>query len=110
VRPNWIAQRRAASSTSGVRRHTWSMRRREIMRAWSFRQAPSLDTISASRRRVKREEDGVSGQDDGRRARAEARLRELGDEPGGEAFLRRMGVLGDWVVDFAFGDVHTRRA
>jgi hypothetical protein len=26
----------------------------------------------------------------------------------GEAFLRRMGVLGDWVVDFAFGDVHTR--
>ncbi len=50
----------------------------------------------------------MSGQDDGRRARAEARLRELGDEPGGEAFLRRMGVLGDWVVDFAFGDVHTR--
>jgi 4-carboxymuconolactone decarboxylase len=49
----------------------------------------------------------VSGQDD-RRARAEARLRELGDEPGGEAFLARMGVLGDWVVDFAFGDVHTR--
>jgi len=43
-----------------------------------------------------------------RRARAEARLRELGDEPGGEAFLKRMGVLGDWVVDFAFGDVHTR--
>ena len=50
----------------------------------------------------------MSGQDDGRRARAEARLRELGDEPGGEAFLQRMGVLGDWVVDFAFGDVHTR--
>ena len=49
----------------------------------------------------------MSGQDD-RRARAEARLRELGDEPGGEAFLERMGVLGDWVVDFAFGDVHTR--
>ena len=46
--------------------------------------------------------------EDDRRARAEARLRELGDEPGGEAFLRRMGVLGDWVVDFAFGDVHTR--
>ncbi len=43
-----------------------------------------------------------------RRERAEARLRELGDEPGGEAFLARMGVLGDWVVDFAFGDVHTR--
>jgi 4-carboxymuconolactone decarboxylase len=35
-------------------------------------------------------------------------LAELGDEPGGDAFLERMGVLGDWVVDFAFGDVHTR--
>jgi 4-carboxymuconolactone decarboxylase len=47
--------------------------------------------------------------DDGtRRARAMARLAELGDEPGGEEFLARMGVLGDWVVDFAFGDVHTR--
>lgn len=45
---------------------------------------------------------------DDRRERAEARLRELGDEPGGAAFLERMGVLGDWVVDFAFGDVHTR--
>jgi len=47
--------------------------------------------------------------DDGeRRARALARLAELGDEPGGDAFLARMGVLGDWIVDFAFGDVHTR--
>jgi 4-carboxymuconolactone decarboxylase len=47
--------------------------------------------------------------DDGtRRARALARLAELDDEPGGEEFLARMGVLGDWVVDFAFGDVHTR--
>lgn len=45
---------------------------------------------------------------DDRRARAVARLKELGDEPGGDAFLQRMGVLGDWVVDFAFGDVHTR--
>jgi 4-carboxymuconolactone decarboxylase len=45
---------------------------------------------------------------DERRARALARLAELDDEPGGEAFLARMGVLGDWVVDFAFGDVHTR--
>ena len=43
-----------------------------------------------------------------RRARAEARLADLGDEPGGEEFLARMGVLGDWIVDFAFGDVHTR--
>jgi 4-carboxymuconolactone decarboxylase len=46
--------------------------------------------------------------DGDRRARALARLAELDDEPGGEAFLSRMGVLGDWIVDFAFGDVHTR--
>jgi 4-carboxymuconolactone decarboxylase len=45
---------------------------------------------------------------DDRRSRALARLKELDDEPGGDAFLERMGVLGDWVVDFAFGDVHTR--
>ena len=43
-----------------------------------------------------------------RRARALERLAELGDEPTGEAFLDRMGVLGDWIVDFAFGDVHAR--
>ncbi len=47
-------------------------------------------------------------EDESRRTRAQARLAELGDEPGGEAFLERMGVLGDWAVDFAFGDVHTR--
>jgi 4-carboxymuconolactone decarboxylase len=47
-------------------------------------------------------------QDSSRRERGLARLAELGDEPGGDAFLERMGVLGDWVVDFAFGDVHTR--
>ncbi|HWE07873.1 MAG TPA: carboxymuconolactone decarboxylase family protein [Solirubrobacteraceae bacterium] len=46
--------------------------------------------------------------DDDRRARALARLAELDDEPGGDEFLARMGVLGEWVVDFAFGDVHTR--
>jgi 4-carboxymuconolactone decarboxylase len=46
--------------------------------------------------------------DEDRRARALARLAELDDEPGGDEFLARMGVLGDWVVDFAFGDVHTR--
>jgi 4-carboxymuconolactone decarboxylase len=52
---------------------------------------------------------GVSvAQDSSRRERGLARLAELGDEPGGDAFLERMGVLGDWVVDFAFGDVHTR--
>jgi 4-carboxymuconolactone decarboxylase len=46
--------------------------------------------------------------DDERRARALARLAELDDEPGGDEFLARMGALGDWIVDFAFGDVHTR--
>ena len=43
-----------------------------------------------------------------RRERGLARLAELGDEPGGEEFLARMGTLGDWIVDYAFGDVHTR--
>ena len=46
--------------------------------------------------------------EESRRERAVKRLAELGDEPGGEAFLARMGVLGDWIVDFAFGDVHSR--
>lgn len=48
------------------------------------------------------------GDDEDRRARALARLKELNDEPGGDEFLKRMGVLGDWIVDWAFGDVHTR--
>ena len=43
-----------------------------------------------------------------RRERGLARLAALDDEPGGEAFLGRMGVLGDWIVDFAFADVHSR--
>lgn len=47
-------------------------------------------------------------QQDSRRARAEARLAELGGEPTGEEFLRTMGVLGEWIIDFAFGDVHAR--
>ena len=52
---------------------------------------------------------GGQGSDfDERRARALKRLAELNDEPGGEAFLARMGALGDWIVDWAFGDVHTR--
>jgi len=49
-----------------------------------------------------------TGQEDDRRARALERLAELNDEPGGEQFLARMGALGDWIVDWAFGDVHTR--
>jgi 4-carboxymuconolactone decarboxylase len=43
-----------------------------------------------------------------RRERGLARLAELDDEPGGDEFLARMGDLGDWVVDFVFGDVHAR--
>ena len=37
-----------------------------------------------------------------------ARLAELGDEPGCEEFLARMGDMGDWLVDFVFCDVHSR--
>ncbi len=43
-----------------------------------------------------------------RRKRGLARLAELGDEPGGEEFLARMGDMGDWLVDFVFGEVHAR--
>jgi 4-carboxymuconolactone decarboxylase len=43
-----------------------------------------------------------------RRERGLARLAELGDEPGGDDFLARMGDMGDWLVDFVFGEVHTR--
>jgi 4-carboxymuconolactone decarboxylase len=43
-----------------------------------------------------------------RRERGLSRLAELGDEPGGEEFLARMGDLGDWIVDFVFGEVHAR--
>ncbi len=43
-----------------------------------------------------------------RRQRGLARLAELNDEPGGEAFLKRMGDLGEYIVDFAFGDIHCR--
>ncbi|MBA2536574.1 MAG: carboxymuconolactone decarboxylase family protein [Actinobacteria bacterium] len=43
-----------------------------------------------------------------RRQRGLARLAELDDEPGGEEFLANLGDLGDYTVDFAFGDVHCR--
>jgi 4-carboxymuconolactone decarboxylase len=44
-----------------------------------------------------------------RRERGLARLAQLGDEPGGEAFIARMGSpMGDWLVDWVFGDVHSR--
>lgn len=46
--------------------------------------------------------------EDDRHKRGLARLAELGDEPGGEAFLARMGDLGQYIVDFAFGDIHCR--
>src|SRR4051812_50223436 len=65
----------------------------------------TVDTISAPR---SHRQGAAVEENDTRRARAEARLAELGDEPGGAEFLARMGVLGDWIVDFAFGDVHTR--
>ncbi|MEB3103685.1 carboxymuconolactone decarboxylase family protein [Ferviditalea candida] len=45
---------------------------------------------------------------DNRHERGLARLAELDDEPGGEAFLARMGDLGTYIVDFAFGDIHCR--
>src|SRR6185503_7628491 len=51
----------------------------------------------------------VSDDSTERRLRGEQRLRELGDEPGGEAFLERMGEpMASWLVEWAFGDVHTR--
>jgi 4-carboxymuconolactone decarboxylase len=64
-----------------------------------------LYTVSAHLN--ERQESGVTDEAT-RRERGLARLAELGDEPGGDEFLARMGTLGDWVVDFAFGDVHTR--
>jgi 4-carboxymuconolactone decarboxylase len=65
-----------------------------------------LHTISRFRDRVQ----GGRVTDVERRKRGLARLAELGDEPGGEEFLARMGDLGEWIVDFVFGDVHTRPA
>jgi 4-carboxymuconolactone decarboxylase len=52
--------------------------------------------------------DAMTEQEQSRRERGLARLRELDDEPGGEGFLARMGVLGDHIVDYVFGDVHCR--
>jgi 4-carboxymuconolactone decarboxylase len=44
-----------------------------------------------------------------RHERGTARLAELGDHPGGEAFLERMGEpMAGWLVDWVFGDVHSR--
>jgi 4-carboxymuconolactone decarboxylase len=44
-----------------------------------------------------------------RHERGKARLAELGDHPGGDAFLERMGEpMAGWLVDWVFGDVHTR--
>jgi 4-carboxymuconolactone decarboxylase len=65
-----------------------------------------LDTVFDPAAEVK-EVDVVDGTT--RRERGEARLAELGDEPGGEAFIERMGTpMGDWLVEWVFGDVHTR--
>jgi 4-carboxymuconolactone decarboxylase len=44
-----------------------------------------------------------------RHERGTARLAELGDHPGGEAFLERMGEpMAGWLVEWVFGDVHSR--
>ena len=44
-----------------------------------------------------------------RHRRGLERLAELGDHPGGEAFLERMGEpMASWLVDWVFGDVHCR--
>ena len=44
-----------------------------------------------------------------RHERGTARLAELGDHPGGDAFLERMGEpMAGWLVDWVFGDVHSR--
>jgi len=46
---------------------------------------------------------------DERRRRGLERLQQLGDEPGGEAFLERMGSpMAEWLTDWVFGEVHTR--
>ena len=46
---------------------------------------------------------------DERHRRGLERLAELGDHPGGEAFLERMGEpMASWLVDWVFGDVHCR--
>jgi 4-carboxymuconolactone decarboxylase len=46
---------------------------------------------------------------DERHRRGLARLAELGDHPGGSAFLERMGEpMAAWLVDWVFGDVHSR--
>jgi 4-carboxymuconolactone decarboxylase len=73
----------------------------------AFGHAPLARWIqyAAPRERVK--EAGMSAQPD-RRELGLARLAELADEPGGDAFIERMGDLGDWIVDFVFGDVHAR--
>lgn len=43
-----------------------------------------------------------------RHERGVARLKQLNDEPGGDAFLARMGDLGTYIVDSVFGEIHTR--
>ena len=43
------------------------------------------------------------------RQRGLERLAQLGDHPGGDAFLERMGSpMADWLVEWCFGEVHTR--
>jgi 4-carboxymuconolactone decarboxylase len=50
----------------------------------------------------------MADESDARHERGVARLKELDDEPGGDAFLARMGDLGTYIVDDVFGDIHAR--
>ena len=44
-----------------------------------------------------------------RHERGIERLKLLGDEPGGDAFMERMGSpMVEWLTDWVFGEVHTR--
>src|SRR5476649_1000190 len=93
-------QRRAASSRLATRRHTWSMRRSSSIRDPSlasdwiqYPPAAGLVKRVALPPQTPAEPPGRAGMSDQseRRRRGLERLRELGDEPGGDAFLERMG-------------------
>ena len=66
--------------------------------------AAILDTVSAPW--VKEGQDDQSGRPPS--PRAGAARQSWTTNRAASAFLDRMGVLGDWIVDWAFGDVHTR--
>src|SRR6478736_10240029 len=64
-------------------------------------QTRPLDTIGYSMRSVPGGQGGSDMDPDQRHERGLARLAELGDHPGGDAFLERMGSpMADWLVDW----------